>query len=286
MADNPHYPEGHSSESPASSDSEPSPSSGAFITNSRNFTITGGQFTNVVNCAPAVPLDFRTIPLGDLDLRHEIRLEKSGEVTWQHGTFPARRIYTARIEGKQSDMTVAVYQGKNAEENWRRKLAHYSGLRLVPSTFLYGAVNSGGLYAMIFTTVRHLRQRSLSLTCLSLDLVPYDQFFEENQQSVISTVYLYAQFSTEFNGAAEYVQPLLGEFYSACLTSSVTSGPLTCRSCTFDPYLGYGVQQVDSALRLHPIPPTTSTHSRQRTARTTSHYPLSALNQRRKSFII
>ncbi|KAJ7094140.1 hypothetical protein C8R44DRAFT_749654 [Mycena epipterygia] len=183
MADNPQYPEGPSSESLASSDSGPSLSFSGFITNSRNFTITGGQFTNVVNCAPAVPSDFRAIPLGDLDLRHEIRLEESGEVTWQHGACPARRIYTARIEGKQSDMTVAVYQGKNAEEKWRRELANYSGLRHPNIVQLYGTANSGGLYAMIFHD----------------DLVPFDQFLGEYRHSVLSTVYLYAQFITEFD---------------------------------------------------------------------------------------
>ncbi|KAJ7094128.1 hypothetical protein C8R44DRAFT_989790 [Mycena epipterygia] len=204
MADNPRYPEGRSSASLASSDSGPSPFSRGFITNSRDFTIAGGQFTNVRNCAPTIPADFRTIPLGDLDLRHEICLD--GMVAKRKLGLPiARRIYSARVERKQSDMTVAVYQGANAEETWKRGLANYSGLRHPHIAQLYGAVNSGGLYALIFHD----------------DLVPRDQFLEEYQQSVISTVYLYAQFNTELASALEYFQSLSGESYSAFLVSGI-----------------------------------------------------------------
>jgi hypothetical protein len=62
------------------------------------------------NCA-----DFRQIPLGDLDFRHEIRLDDSGVAHRQYTRATTRRIYSARIEGRQSDMTVVVCQGENAE---------------------------------------------------------------------------------------------------------------------------------------------------------------------------
>ncbi|KAJ7094198.1 hypothetical protein C8R44DRAFT_814826 [Mycena epipterygia] len=75
-------------------------------------------------------------------------------------------------------MTVAVYQGENAEEAWRRDIANYSGLRHPNIVQLYGAVNSGSLYATIFHD----------------DLVPFEEFLEQYQHSVICTVYLYAQF--------------------------------------------------------------------------------------------
>ncbi|KAJ7120210.1 hypothetical protein C8R44DRAFT_877658 [Mycena epipterygia] len=161
---------------------------GAFFPKARNFTIAGGNFTNVINCAPTVPSDFRTIPLGDLDLRNEIRLENGGVVTRQYGRGTARRIYSARIDGKQSDMTVAVYEGKNAEETWKCELAKYSGLRHPNIMQLYGAVNSGGLYAMIFHD----------------DLVSFERFMDEYRHSVISTVYLYACSISELEDAEGY----------------------------------------------------------------------------------
>ncbi|KAJ7127746.1 hypothetical protein C8R44DRAFT_979368 [Mycena epipterygia] len=206
MTDHAHSPEEASSGSMPSSASVPSPSSGAFISNSSNFTISGGNITNVIHCVPTVPSDFRTIPLGDLDLRNEIRLEHSGV----------------------SDMTVAVYQGENAEETWKRELSKYSGLRHPNFVQLYASVNSDGLYATIFHD----------------DLVPLKQFVDEYRHSVISTAYLYASFTTEFNDAEGYFQSLVGD-----LTGS-----------NMNPYLGYGVQRVDSVLKLHLISPTGRSH--------------------------
>ncbi|KAJ7095581.1 hypothetical protein C8R44DRAFT_860239 [Mycena epipterygia] len=167
MADHAHSPEEASHGSMASSASTRSPSSGAFISNSRNFTISGGNITNItniVNNTPIVTSDFRTIQLGDLDLRNEIRLEHLGV-------------------GKQSDMTVAVYQGENAEETWKREVSKYSGIRHPNFVQLYASVNSDGLYATIFHD----------------DLVPLKQFVDEYRHSVISTVYLYSFFHAELD---------------------------------------------------------------------------------------
>ncbi|KAJ7095597.1 hypothetical protein C8R44DRAFT_813505 [Mycena epipterygia] len=75
-------------------------------------------------------------------------------------------------------MTVAVYQGEYAEETWRHELVKYSGLRHPNIIQLYGAVNSGGLYATIFHD----------------ELVPLKQFVHEYRHSVASTVYLYSYF--------------------------------------------------------------------------------------------
>ncbi|KAJ7104879.1 hypothetical protein C8R44DRAFT_886905 [Mycena epipterygia] len=193
--------EASSSESLAGSG--PSSSSGAFITNCQNFTIADSHFTNVIHCAPAILSDFRTIPLGDLDLRNEIRLDDSGVAGRHHGVRRVRRMYTARIEGKQSGMTAAIYEGEHAEESfaktWRHELSKYSGFRHPNFVQLYGTVNSGGLYATIFHD----------------DLVPAQQFLEEHRHSVISTVYLYHCFNTELSDANEYFR-WRGSSYAAC----------------------------------------------------------------------
>jgi hypothetical protein len=68
---------------------------------------------------------FRTIPLGDLELLDEIQLNDVSTIaSRQPGRCsvtrlliaPLRRTYSARVSGRKSDMTVAVYQGQNAEE--------------------------------------------------------------------------------------------------------------------------------------------------------------------------
>ena len=61
--------------------------------------------------------DFRVIPLGDIDLQCEIRLDVGRNVVdrWCERTT-VRRVYAAKIEGRSSDMTVAMYEGHSAEE--------------------------------------------------------------------------------------------------------------------------------------------------------------------------
>ncbi|KAJ6530206.1 hypothetical protein B0H19DRAFT_1192443 [Mycena capillaripes] len=93
---------------------------GAFFPKAREFVIAGGSFTSITNITrpePIVPPDFRMISLGDLDLRREIRLESpSGTAHRRSGVVSARRVYSARLHGCNSNMTVVVYQGRNSEE--------------------------------------------------------------------------------------------------------------------------------------------------------------------------
>jgi hypothetical protein len=63
--------------------------------------------------------DFRMIPLGDIDIQHEIRLNKfeGSSVVGRRGERAyVRRVYSARIDGKNAPTTVAMYQGPGAEE--------------------------------------------------------------------------------------------------------------------------------------------------------------------------
>jgi hypothetical protein len=56
------------------------------------------------------------IPLGDIDLQREIRLDNhTGLVDHQRKRPRVRRLYTAKIDGQMSDLTVAIYQGEGAE---------------------------------------------------------------------------------------------------------------------------------------------------------------------------
>jgi hypothetical protein len=55
------------------------------------------------------------IPLGDIDLQHEIQVDR-GVVGRRRGRGCVRRVYSAKVEGRKSDFTVAMYQGNGAEE--------------------------------------------------------------------------------------------------------------------------------------------------------------------------
>ncbi|KAF7340614.1 hypothetical protein MSAN_02133100 [Mycena sanguinolenta] len=95
--------------------------SGMF-SHSQKFTVTGGTFSNITNnnytTTPSLPSDFRMIPLADIDLRHEIRLDNSMGAAYSRPRERARvrRLYSAKIEGRKSTLTVAMYQGDNAEQ--------------------------------------------------------------------------------------------------------------------------------------------------------------------------
>ncbi len=60
-------------------------------------------------------LDYRTVPLGEIDLQHEIRFSHdTGIVDRELGRPRVRRMYTAKVAGQIT--TVAMYQGCGAEE--------------------------------------------------------------------------------------------------------------------------------------------------------------------------
>jgi hypothetical protein len=57
------------------------------------------------------------IPLGDIDLQHEIYLDTdTGIVDRQLERGRVRRMYSARMDGRKAGVTVAMYQGDGAEE--------------------------------------------------------------------------------------------------------------------------------------------------------------------------
>jgi hypothetical protein len=58
------------------------------------------------------------IPMGDIDLLEEIHLKKETGIVRRHHPerTRVRRVYSAKIDGRQSGVTVAMYQGDGAEE--------------------------------------------------------------------------------------------------------------------------------------------------------------------------
>ncbi|KAF7353124.1 hypothetical protein MSAN_01499800 [Mycena sanguinolenta] len=62
----------------------------------------------------------------------------------------ARRIYHAEIRRDPGTVTVAMYQGEGAEEEWRQHVAKYESIRHPNIIQLYGLVSTKGLYAMVF----------------------------------------------------------------------------------------------------------------------------------------
>ncbi|KAJ7111860.1 hypothetical protein C8R44DRAFT_254419 [Mycena epipterygia] len=157
------------------------PYAGAFFPSSQHFVVAGGVFkskvtNNIHYASPTLPSDFRRIPLGDINLQREIRLDGSGVVERSHERAYVRRIYSAKIEGRKSNMTVALYQGDSAEEEWLETISKYSWLRHPNFVQLYGVASTLGIHAAVFHD----------------DLIPIQHFLDLYRHSPILTIYIYA----------------------------------------------------------------------------------------------
>ncbi|KAJ7753013.1 hypothetical protein B0H16DRAFT_783683 [Mycena metata] len=167
-------------DSPAQSNehSERDHTSSAFFPDAQHFAISGGNFTikNIHRTPPERAPEFRSIPIGDLNLQHELDVSLVRRATRDPGSV--RRVYSVRIHGYSSSMTAAVYQGKNAEERWRQDVARYSWLRHPNFLQLFGAATSADMYAAVFHD----------------DFIPVRQVLEKYSDSPVSTVYLWGYF--------------------------------------------------------------------------------------------
>ncbi|KAJ6482636.1 hypothetical protein C8R45DRAFT_1002068 [Mycena sanguinolenta] len=163
--------------------------SGAFFPNSSRFVLSGGTFISH-NTTETPPSDFLRIPLGNIDLRNEIRLDKAGDVVRSPRTpGGVRQMYSARVAGHNEPMTVALYEGDHAAQEWRHSVSCHSGLR-----WEWSKLNSSDSSSTLgiptsfkFTLLRvqpeyMLRYHSFSRSTLGsedeIDLIPFKQFLD------------------------------------------------------------------------------------------------------------
>ncbi|KAJ7669893.1 hypothetical protein DFH06DRAFT_1468648 [Mycena polygramma] len=165
-------------------------SSGMF-SGAQNFMLTGHTLQNITHAAPVEPSDFRTFPLGDIDLQREIRLNGDSGVVWRRGG-PNRRLYSARL-GERS-VTVAMYQGDGADEEWREYMAKHTSLRHSNIIQIYGAASSSGIHATIFHG----------------DLIPFKQWLDPHKSFPCVIVFLHAYYGWEFDEAKDYFAQIGG----------------------------------------------------------------------------
>ncbi|KAF7377123.1 hypothetical protein MSAN_00131300 [Mycena sanguinolenta] len=167
--------------------------SGMF-SRSRHFTVTGQNLTNITNhnyTPPTLRSDFRMIPMGDIDLRQEIRVDEcisTGMVNLRCKRSCARRVHSsrARITGSESNVTVAVYQGKDAEEAWRQDIAKYIHPNIIQ---ICAAASSNGIHAMLFND----------------ELIPLKQYAERSRHSPCLMIFIYACCSIDFIAVHGYI---------------------------------------------------------------------------------
>ncbi|KAF7337277.1 hypothetical protein MSAN_02280200 [Mycena sanguinolenta] len=145
------------------------------------------------------PSASRTILLGDIILIKEFKEMRSSPqsslVGRQTPRASVRRVYTAKLEGRQSGhMTVAMYEGDGAEEEWNQDLANYEAVRHPNIMQLYGLVSTKRLRGMVFHD----------------ELIPYDQFFGRFENSPILSTYIIGYCARESREATHYIVDVIG----------------------------------------------------------------------------
>ncbi|KAJ7669917.1 hypothetical protein DFH06DRAFT_158394 [Mycena polygramma] len=160
-------------------------SSGMF-SGAQNFMLTGHTFQNITYAAPTEPADYRTFPLGDIDLQREICLDNDTGVVSRRQREGDRRLYSAKVNGQT--FTVALYQGHGATEKWRKEIGTYMSLRHPNIIQIYGAASSNGIHATIFHG----------------DLIPFEHWMDLYKSFPCLIVYMYTYYALEFDEANNY----------------------------------------------------------------------------------
>ncbi|KAF7337254.1 hypothetical protein MSAN_02277900 [Mycena sanguinolenta] len=139
---------------------------------------------------------FRTIRRGDVKL-----VGKEVVVGRLSRGLGVRRIHHAEIRGDAGTVTVAMYQGDGAEEEWRKDIAKYESIWDPRIMQLHGLVSGKGLYAMVFHA----------------ELIPYDQFFRRFQHSPILSTYIRGYCCTQFWEATCFISRNTSRIMSASI---------------------------------------------------------------------
>ncbi|KAF8214551.1 hypothetical protein K438DRAFT_881824 [Mycena galopus ATCC 62051] len=146
MDEGPHIEPGFASET--ANDDHGSQHMGSFFAGAKHFVVAGGTFTN--NTHPP-PSNFRTIPMGDLHLLHEIHQNTGSRVARRRrDQNSVRRMYSVHVHSSNSAMTAVLYQGARAEQQFKAEISRYSELRHPYLLQLYGIANTGGVHAAVF----------------------------------------------------------------------------------------------------------------------------------------
>ncbi|KAJ6573599.1 hypothetical protein B0H10DRAFT_2105012 [Mycena sp. CBHHK59/15] len=120
---------------------------------------------------------------GAIDLHREIRVEHNSGMVRQHrSTNSAKRMYSARIDGCSSDMTIALYQ------KWRQDLNKYSDIHHPNFLQIYGTVQSSELHAVVFYD----------------GLVPLREMHDSYHNSPILYTYFGACVNMDFNVGSQF----------------------------------------------------------------------------------
>ncbi|KAJ7667215.1 hypothetical protein B0H17DRAFT_256865 [Mycena rosella] len=138
-----------------------------------------------MRAAPTIPSDFRIVPMGDIDLGREIKIR---DVRVRPNQGCVRRMYTAKMHGRKSDMTVTIYQRRNSVEEWRDDISEISQYRHPNLVQIFGAASSNGIHA----------------TILCDELIPLAYFMDLYRHSHFAAVCIWAYYTADVADLWDY----------------------------------------------------------------------------------
>ncbi|KAJ7618728.1 hypothetical protein FB45DRAFT_932299 [Roridomyces roridus] len=169
---------------------------GAFFPGAQHIHVSGGTFTSHVHQGPpSRELEpFRRLRRGDIDLRQTRWDGKLGTVSsGARNAAVRRRICSAVVDGKQSEVSVFLYEGDDAEQKWRDFLARHTNLWHPNIVQIFAISTMNGTYAAVAHD----------------DLLPYSEFMASHRPSPIMTVLAYVCWSIDNANGWQYVADTL-----------------------------------------------------------------------------
>ncbi|KAJ7021229.1 hypothetical protein C8F04DRAFT_1273992 [Mycena alexandri] len=137
------------------------------------------------------------IPMGDIDLRRQLHVDldlDTGVLHRKRRRGCVRHVYSAKIGDRKTDMTVVMFEGDRAEQEWQKDIATYSGLRHPNILQIYGVASSGSKNAAVFHG----------------DLMRLTEFLDLYEHSSILQVYIWASGMEQFGRANTYFASRFG----------------------------------------------------------------------------
>ncbi|KAJ7732703.1 hypothetical protein B0H16DRAFT_175400 [Mycena metata] len=96
------------------------------------------------------------------------------------------------MHGQESPVTVAMYHGSSAEEEWRQDIAKYMEVRHPNILQLHGTAIAGNIHAAIFHD----------------DLIPFEQFLDHYRHSPMLTTYILGCSNRDYKAALDSFHPV------------------------------------------------------------------------------
>ncbi|KAK7063366.1 hypothetical protein R3P38DRAFT_480 [Favolaschia claudopus] len=182
---------------------------GTLFSNASNFNVNGGTFIAMAGENETKFENFPRIPLGHIVLGKNLGIVKQ----LRQGGGAVRRVHSAKMFGERSPMTVVIYEGHDAQEDWHEYIAPHLRLRHENVFQLFATCANSGMCAAVFHggVVQFFSQIFAADVCLSFHLehIPIRQAREGYRLSPTHLIYFHQFLSSEFYTHAGYIAHIL-----------------------------------------------------------------------------